>query len=309
MHADHGHGEGDDHAHGANDDHEEHAHEGHNHSDPDHVHDHNGETQNPALHEHKESDDAHEEPESTPALAQSEPNHAEHGHDHAAAEHHDHDHGGHGHEGHDHPIHNAPPNPKVLPPISKEGKEVTAYLVQYKKDGQGNTSLRATVEAPMIIDDNSSSMGYAKPAIELQRLLEMTGVGMDFLRALALIIILISAFSMFISLYSSLKERRYEMALMRVQGARPRQLFAMIILEGLLVALVGFLIGIVISHLGMEIMAAQLEDTYKYTFTGMVFLLEEWLLLLGTLLVGFLAAVLPAIQAYRVDISATLSEG
>ncbi len=256
--------------------------------------------------------------------------HADHGHDEGDHEEeaHDHDHEGHDHSSpehvhdhntpntsvdqHDHGAHDQQhqhKNPVNLPPISKEGKEVTAYLVQYKKDGEGNTSMRATVEAPMIIEDNSTSLGYAKPAIELQRLLEMTGVGMDFLRALALIIILISAFSMFISLYSSLKERRYEMALMRVQGARPRQLFAMIILEGLLVALVGFVIGLLISHLGMEIMAAQLEDTYKYTFTGWLFLPEEALLFVGTLVIGFLAAILPALQAYHVDISATLSEG
>ncbi|MFK7798209.1 MAG: ABC transporter permease [Aureispira sp.] len=255
---------------------EEHDYESDDHSD----HDHEG---------HHHGDDDH--------------NHDDHNHDHAG---HSHGHG-HSHAKHDHSHQHK--NPVNLPPISKEGKEITAYLVQYKKDGEGNTSMRATVEAPMIIDDNTKNMGYAKPAIELQRLLEMTGVGMDFLRALALIIILISAFSMFISLYSSLKERRYEMALMRVQGARPVQLFTMIIIEGLLVALVGFLIGILISHLGMELMAAQLEDTYKYTFTGWVFLLEEGWLFLGTLFIGFLAAVLPAIQAYHVDISATLSEG
>ncbi|MGH1336360.1 MAG: FtsX-like permease family protein [Aureispira sp.] len=265
----------------------------------DHGHDHGAE-------EHDHGEDAH--------------NHEEHDRDHAgddhSHDHDDHDHEGHDH-GHDHSGHNHAKhddshrhkNPVNLPPVSKEGKEVTAYLVQYKKDGSGETSMRAIVEAPMIIDENSKTMGYAKPAIELQRLLEMTGVGMDFLRALALIIILISAFSMFISLYSSLKERRYEMALMRVQGARPTQLFTMIIVEGILVALVGFLIGITISHLGMEIMAAQLEETYKYTFTGWTFLLEETFLFLGTVLIGFLAAVLPAIQAYRVDISATLSEG
>lgn len=240
---------------------------------------------------------------------QEEEGHAHDDHNHEAHDH-AHDDHSHGHEGHGHAHHDQQhKNPTNLPPISKEGKEVTAYLVQYKKDGAGETSMRAIVEAPMIIEDNSTTMGYAKPAIELQRLLEMTGVGMDFLRALALIIILISAFSMFISLYSSLKERQYEMALMRVQGARPIQLFSMIIIEGVLVALVGFLIGIFISHLGMEIMAAQLEATYKYTFTGFVVLVEEGWLFLGTLLIGFLAAVIPALQAYRVDISATLSEG
>lgn len=261
---------------------------------------------------HEDHDHSHEEtPDSTATTPDSSA--AAHDHSHDTHDHsgHDHSHDGHDHAGHDHSHDghdHAHDKPKVeLTPLSKEGKEVTAFLVQYKKDGNGNTSMRAAVEAAQIIDDNSESLGYAKPAIQLQLLLEMTGVGMDFLNALAFIIILISAFSVFISLYSSLKERRYEMALMRVMGASRTKLFFMIILEGLLVALAGFLLGTLVSHLGMEIMASHLEETYKYTFSGMVFLIEEFYLAIGALLIGFFAAVIPAVQAYNTEISETLS--
>jgi putative ABC transport system permease protein len=274
-------------------------HEGHDHGAEDHdEHDH-GATDNHDSHDHEGHDHGAEEHE---------------GHDHGnAASHDSHDHKGHDHgaEGHDHGDNHdhdhAPKKSKKLAPISKEGKEVTAYLVQYKKDGQGNTSMRAVVEAAQIIEDNSESLGYAKPAIELQRLLQMTGLGMGFLTALAFIIIIISAFSMFISLYSSLKERRYEMALMRVMGATPAKLFIMIILEGILVAAAGLILGLLISHIGVELMAADLEETYKYTFSGFIFLKQELYLGIGALFIGFLAAVIPAIQAYKADISETLS--
>ncbi|BDS12038.1 ABC transporter permease [Aureispira anguillae] len=325
MHEDHDHGaeghnhDSDAHDHGDHDhtahDHGEDKHAAHDHGDHDHAaHDH-GEDKH-AAHDHGDHDhaahdhgehkhDAHDHGDHDHAAH----DHGEHdhaAHDHGEHKHDGHDHAGHNHDGHDHAGH-VHKKTKALPPISKEGKEVTAYLVQYKKDSDGNTSMRATVEAPMLIDDNSEDFGYAKPAIELQRLLEMTGVGMDFLSALAFIIILISAFSMFISLYSSLKERRYEMALMRVMGASPAKLFIMIIMEGILVAIAGLLLGMIISHLGMEIMASHLEETYKYTFSGWIFLKEEFFLTLGALLIGFFAAIIPAIQAYRVDISETLS--
>jgi putative ABC transport system permease protein len=314
MHDDHGH-DHDEHDHGDTDDHEGHDHgdaddhEGHDHGDADdhkgHDHgdtdDHEGHDHGDAHahegHDHGDADDhkGHDHGDA----------HAHEGHDHGDAhDHKGHDHGdAHDHEGHDH----KPKVAKILPPISKEGKEVTAYLVQYKKDGQGNTSMRAVVEAAQIIEDNSESLGYAKPAIQLQRLLEMTGLGMDFLTILAFIIILISAFSMFISLYSSLKERRYEMALMRVMGATPAKLFVIIILEGILVAAAGLILGLLISHIGVQAMAADLEETYKYNFSGFIFLKEELYLGLGALFIGFLAAVLPAFQAYNADISETLS--
>lgn len=320
MHEDHGHDDNHDHDHSRGepssagsrseaeklnspttaDDHSDHDHDDHDHGDHGHSHDdhdHDDHDHDHGTHSHDGHDHDHDHDDHDHA-------HDDHDHSHAHDDHGDHHNHG-SHHGHHHDVNHK--NPAVLPPISAEGKDVTAYLVQYKKDREGNTSMRATVEAPLIIDENSESLGYAKPAIELQRLLEMTGIGMEFLRALALIIILISAFSMFISLYSSLQERRYEMALMRVMGARPEQLFVMIILEGLLVAIAGFALGTLVSHLGMEIMAGYLEETYKYTFTGWLFLKEEAFLLLGALGIGFLAAVIPAFQAYRVDISETLS--
>ena len=80
-------------------------------------------------------------------------------------------------------------------------------------------------------------------------------------------------------------------------------------LEGIILAFVGYLIGILLSHAGMSIFAAQMEETYRYSFSGWEFMKEEAYLLFGALAVGFIAAILPAIQASNTDISTTLSEG
>ena len=52
-----------------------------------------------------------------------------------------------------------------------------------------------------------------------------------------------------------------------------------------------------------------MEDAYRYSFSGGRFLMLEGLLILGGLLIGLLAALLPAIQASKTDIAETLSEG
>ena len=131
----------------------------------------------------------------------------------------------------------------------------------------------------------------------------------EFLRKLALIIVLVSAFSIFISLFSSLKDRKYELALMRVMGASRGKLFFLIVLGGLILAVIGYVIGIAMSHFSMEILAGQMQDAYKYSFTGKTFLTEEIYLLIGALLTGFVAAIIPAFQAFNTDISETLSRG
>ena len=160
-----------------------------------------------------------------------------------------------------------------------------------------------------LIDEQEvfKELGYAIPAIELRRLLDNMGLGAQFIYILALIIIIISAFSMFISLYNSMKERRYEVALMRTMGASRSKLFFMVTLEGVIIALFGFLLGMLISHGGMMILAGYLEDSYQYSFSGTMFLTEEIYLFIGAMLIGLLAAIVPAMQAYRIDISETLA--
>jgi len=73
--------------------------------------------------------------------------------------------------------------------------------------------------------------------------------------------------------------------------------------------LLGYLLGMGLSHIGMEILAGAMQDAYRYTFSGWVLLREEAWLLLGALAIGVVAAIIPAIQAGRTDISTTLSEG
>ena len=57
------------------------------------------------------------------------------------------------------------------------------------------------------------------------------------------------------------------------------------------------------------ILADFMKDSYRYSFSGSVFLKEEVWLLGGALIIGLVAAIIPGIQASRTDISETLSKG
>jgi putative ABC transport system permease protein len=209
---------------------------------------------------------------------------------------HDHDHD-HDHEGHDH----APPQKPIIEEVDQE---ITSILIKFKesskKSFQALTMLRG-------INENTEVMA-ASPAIELNRLYDNMSLGESFLRNLAMVIVFVSGLSIFISLFSSLQDRKYELALMRVMGATPTKLFFLIIFEGLLLSVIGYIIGIILSHLGMSVFAGQMEDKYHYSFTAAKFLKEEFYLLGGALFIGFVAAVIPAYQAFRTDISQTLTE-
>jgi putative ABC transport system permease protein len=157
----------------------------------------------------------------------------------------------------------------------------------------------------MLID---SKMQVALPSIEINRLNQNFGIGMDTVRAIAIVIMLLSFVSVFISLYNSLKERKYELALMRSMGGSRSTLFRLIIQEGVLLTLIGFVLGIVLSRFGLYLLSELLQDEFNYSLNGITLLPGELVLFLVSLLVGILASLLPAIKAVRMDISKTLGD-
>jgi len=223
-------------------------------------------------------------------------------HDHEDEAHEDeaHEHEHHGHEPEQGAQLHTPDSRTAL--LAHPESDITALLIRFKgRSYQALNMQRA-------INDNTDMLA-ATPAIEINRLYNILGGWLDALQSLAYVIIGVSALSVFVSLYSSLRERRYELAIMRVGGATPRTLFVLIVLEGLILAILGWLLGIALSHLAMEVLAERMEADYRYSFSGLVFLRQEWWLLGAALGIGLLAAAIPAVRASQTDISETLAEG
>lgn len=202
------------------------------------------------------------------------------------------------HEGHDEEAHEQEEGEEHL---EEEELQITSLLIQFKSQ----TNFQALNMARGI--NENTNLQAASPAWEISSIREQLGLGVNALQVLAYVIVAVSAMSIFISLFSSLRERRYELSLMRVMGASRRKLFTMILLEGLVLASMGFLLGFLLSHLSMQLLAGYMQESFRYSFTGMTFLGSELLVLAGALLTGLLAALLPALQASRTDISRTLS--
>jgi putative ABC transport system permease protein len=179
-------------------------------------------------------------------------------------------------------------------------EEITAMLLKFR-------SPMGMIMLPRYVNEQTN-MQAGMPAYEMARLNENMGVGITLLQSIAILIIIISGISVFVSLYNSLKDRKYELALMRTMGASQGTLFALIVMEGLLLAAIGYVFGLLLSRASMVVLGGMMEDSYRYQFSAGQFLPEELVLLAGALLIGFLAALLPALKAFNTDIHATLSE-
>jgi putative ABC transport system permease protein len=186
--------------------------------------------------------------------------------------------------------------------IQHPEQEITSVLIQYKS----RTNFQA-LNFGRNINENTD-MQAASPAIEINRLYSMIGFGTDMLHNLAYLIALVSGLSIFISLYKSMKDRKYELALIRVMGASRTRVFLLILIEGLLLALIGFIVGMAICYLGMYTMSGYLKESFRYAFQGFMWLPVHWYVLGFSLMLGIIAALIPAIQASNTDINKTLSE-
>ena len=184
--------------------------------------------------------------------------------------------------------------------LDEPNMEITAVLLKLRNQ-------MAKLTWQRIVPQNTK-MQAVSPAFEVNRLFGLFGIGITALQYLAYGIMLISGISIFIALYNTLKERKNEFALMRVNGAKRLQLLKVVMIESILLCVVGFIFGTVLGRVAISLLSRSSEADFKMSFNPYEFLWEkEGTLFLLTIFVGFIAALIPAIKAYNLNISKTLA--
>ena len=203
-------------------------------------------------------------------------------HDHEHDEEHDHEHD----EEHEH---------------GEDSKEITSILVKF--DSPMNI-----ISFPRYINEETN-MQAAVPSYEISRLFKIFGIGFETLTYLAYLIMFVSGLSLFLNLLNSLKERKYEMALIRTIGGTKIQTSLMLFYESIILCIIGFIGGIILSRVGILVISNLLEESLNYSISIPVLLSnQEILLLIFSISIGILACVIPAVNVYNMNISKTLSD-
>jgi putative ABC transport system permease protein len=193
-------------------------------------------------------------------------------------------------------------NPSSLVPTAEAAdstKEITSLLLQYRNP-------LAAIQFPRYVN-SKSNMQAASPTFETARLFSILGVGVDIIIGFAYVLICISGLSIFIALYNSLKERQYDMAIMRSMGASRSKIFCAILLEGSILTFQGSMLGLLFGHLALLGISALLVESQQAGVSAIIFYSEEWLILVGGVLLGIVCSLLPALQAYRTEIHTVLA--
>jgi putative ABC transport system permease protein len=95
---------------------------------------------------------------------------------------------------------------------------------------------------------------------------------------------------------------------MRSLGASRVKLLSAVLIEGLILAMLGVLLGLLVGHLLTEALGAWLQSSQRVHITGWTFVPGELALILLALAIGLLSALFPAVMAYRTDIARVLAQ-
>jgi putative ABC transport system permease protein len=182
--------------------------------------------------------------------------------------------------------------------ILEQERELTLALVRYR-------SPLAAVSLPRFIN-STTEMQAAAPALEISRLLRMLGIGTEVLQALAGVLLLTAALSVFLALWSAVRERRADLALLRMLGAPPRRVAALLLTEALWLGLLAAVMGVALGQ-GLTVLLGHLLALDQSLLIGGLAWPPAllWVPALA-LSVSLVAALLPTLGAYRVSVQELL---
>ncbi len=141
------------------------------------------------------------------------------------------------------------------------------------------------------------------PGVALGELWEVVGVGQRALLLISALVVLVGLAGLIAVVLAGLNERRRELAILRSVGARPLDVLLLLTVEGLLIALAGILLGLVLlTALGLAA-GPWVATHYGITLKVLLPTAGEAALLGLVFLVALAASLLPAWRAYRLSLA------
>ena len=137
------------------------------------------------------------------------------------------------------------------------------------------------------------------PGLALHQLWKTLSYIENILYLISLCVLAVGLISVIVSLYTSLNERRREIAIFRALGAGAGKVVSLLLVESSLIVLVGTLIGTALLYLCLFMVRPYLESNFSLYLPNQ-FLSSTELIYLGSILLGGITAgFIPAIKAYR----------
>ena len=158
-----------------------------------------------------------------------------------------------------------------------------------------------------INNDKQDRLMAVLPGVAMTQLWQLMGTVENLLRVISSLVLLASLFGLATMLLASMNERSVEIAVLRTLGASPFTLLTLIVYEAVLITLFAIGAAGTLVVLALILLADWLASSYGLFLSANIMSTELIVIMLMVLGSAVVAALLPAIEAYRKGLQTQLS--
>jgi len=141
------------------------------------------------------------------------------------------------------------------------------------------------------------------PGVALDQLWQVVGIAERVLLAVSGMVVAVGLAGLVAVVLASLNERRRELAILRSVGARPREIFLLLMIEAVGITLAGVVAGVILLAILTATLAPVAAARYGLIIEQRYVASGELVLLGAVVAMGVLASLLPGYRAYKLSLA------
>ena len=185
----------------------------------------------------------------------------------------------------------------VIRQMELEPQAITAALVGVK------SRLRVFGLQRSINEYTQEPLLAILPGVALQELWQIVGIAETALIGVSIMVVVTALIGMMATIFSSLNERRREMAIFRAMGARPRVVLGLLVLEAVLMAALGAILGLALLYVGLFVGQPLIDSAFGLWLPIEAPTLRELWAMFSVVVSGAIVSMVPALRAYRMSLA------
>ena len=176
-------------------------------------------------------------------------------------------------------------------------KNITAALVGVK------SKLTIFYLQRWVNDYPEEALTAILPGAALQELWRVVGVVENLLLGISVVVIFTTLIGMTAIIFSSLNERRREMAIWRAMGASPRIIIGLLMLEAFFISLLSIIISTILLFFSLAILQPWIDNNYGILVSVEMFSIKDMYVFIVFIIAAMVVSLLPAARAYWFSIN------
>ena len=176
-------------------------------------------------------------------------------------------------------------------------KNITAALIGV------NSKLQVFQLQRWINEYPEEALSSILPGVALHELWRIVGIVENLLLGISIVVIFTTLIGMTAIVFSSLNERRREMAIWRAMGASPSIIIGLLMIEAFIIAVLSAIVSTFLLFTLLYLLQPWIDSTYGILVNIEMLSLEDIFIFVYFILAAMLVSLVPAIRAYWFSIN------